>query len=191
MVPSEADRAACPDRMAGFRFTYEVTALLVSRYGRWTCGWDQSVHHGGPVESWCCASDSVGEAQETAERVVTCLLEWRDWLEDVAERFERLAPHPDASAEDQSWHLERAVTRLVTAVVSSTHASSSWYGLCETTLTWFLTSTGMSSEEAQKAVEVAIGGRFKSHVAPAPTLIDTVGEDLAIRLTGRGFYRER
>ncbi|MEU6974249.1 hypothetical protein AB0A71_42360 [Kitasatospora aureofaciens] len=40
-------------------------------------------------------------------------------------------------------------------------------------------------------MEAAIGGRFKSHVAPAPTLVDTVGEDLAIRLTGRGFYRER
>ncbi|WP_407838386.1 hypothetical protein ACE1OC_21770 [Streptomyces sp. DSM 116496] len=71
MVPSEADRGACPDQMAGFRFTDQVTALLVSRYGRWAWDWDHSVHYGGPVESWCCASDSVGEAQETAERVVT------------------------------------------------------------------------------------------------------------------------
>ncbi|ELP70191.1 hypothetical protein STRTUCAR8_10112 [Streptomyces turgidiscabies Car8] len=191
MVPSEADRAADPDRLAGYQFMDNVTVLLVSRYGRWACGWGRSVHYGGPVEAWCCESHSVTGAQETAERVVTCLLEWRDWLEDMAERFEQLAPHPDADAEDRSWHLERAVTRLVTAVVSSTHAESSWYGLCETTLTWFLTSTGLGLEEAQKAVEAAIGGRFKSHVAPAPTLVDTVGEDLAIRLTGRGFYRER
>ncbi|MCX4598351.1 hypothetical protein OG819_55435 [Streptomyces sp. NBC_01549] len=191
MVPSEAGRTADPDRMAGFRFIDEVTVLLVSRYGRWACGWDYSVHNGGPIDAWCCDLHSVGEAQETAERVVTCLLEWRDWLEDLAERFEQLAPHPDADAEDRSWHLERAVTRLVTAVVNSTHAESSWYRLCETTLTWFLTSTGLGPEEAQKAVEAAIGGRFKSHVAPAPTLVDTVGEDLAISLTGRGFYRER
>ncbi len=88
-------------------------------------------------------SHSVTDAHETAERVVACLLEWRDWLEDMAERFEQLAPHPDADAEDRSWHLERAVTRLVTAVVNSTHAESSWCGLCETTLTWFLTSTGV------------------------------------------------
>jgi hypothetical protein len=86
--------------MAGFRFIDEVTVLLVSRYGRWACGWDYSVHNGGPVDAWCCDADSVGEAQETAEHVVTCLLEWRDWLEDVAERFEQLAPHPDADAED-------------------------------------------------------------------------------------------
>ncbi len=166
MVPSEADRAADPDRMAGFRFIDEVTVLLVSRYGRWACGWDHSNHHGGPVETWCCDSHSVAEAAETAERVVTCLLEWRDWLEDMAERFEQLAPLPGADAEDRSWHLERAVTRLVTAVVNSTHAESSWYGICETTLTWFLTCLLYTSR-------------------------DTVGEDLAIRLTGRGFYRER
>ncbi|MFE4256536.1 hypothetical protein ACFRU3_45405 [Streptomyces sp. NPDC056910] len=109
----------------------------------------------------------------------------------MSERFEQLAPHPDADAEDRSWHLERAVARLVTAVVNSTHAESSWYRLCETTVTWFLTSAGLGSEEARKAVEAAIGGRFKSHVTPAPTLVDTVGEELAIRLTGRGFYRER
>lgn len=54
-----------------------------------------------------------------------------------------------------------------------------------------MTSTGLGLEEARKAVEAAIGGRFKSHVAPTPTLVDTVGEDLAIRLTGRGFFRER
>ncbi len=191
MVPSEADWAADPGRMAGFRFMDEVTVLLVSRYGRWVCGWDFSVHFGGPVEAWCCDSHSVGEPTETAECVVTCLLEWRDWLEDIAERFEQLAPLPDMDAEDRSWHLERAVTRLVTAVVNSTHAEGGWHGLCETTLTWFLTSTGLGRDEAQKAVEAAIGGRFKSYVAPAPTLVDTVGEDLAIRLTGRGFYRER
>ncbi|MFG2918891.1 hypothetical protein ACGF0D_39165 [Kitasatospora sp. NPDC048298] len=109
----------------------------------------------------------------------------------MAERFEQLAPLPGADAEDRSWHLERAVTRLVSAVVNSTHAESSWYGICETTLTWFLTSTGLGPKEAQKAVEAAIGGRFKSHIAPAPTLVDTVGENLAIHLTGRGFYRER
>ncbi|GAA5023781.1 hypothetical protein GCM10025734_81300 [Kitasatospora paranensis] len=191
MVPSEADRAADPGEMSGWLFTARVTALLVSRFGRWACGWDHSNHFGGPVETWCCPSHSVGGAEETAARVVTCLLEWRGWLEDIAERFEQLAPHPDADAEDRSWHLERAVTRLVTVVVNSTHADGGWQRLCETTLTWFLTSTGLGPDEARKAVEAAIGGRFRSHVVPATTLVDTVGEDLAIGLTGRGFYRER
>ncbi|MEU6974250.1 hypothetical protein AB0A71_42365 [Kitasatospora aureofaciens] len=108
------------DRMTGFRFIDEVTVLLVARYGRWACGWDHSTHYGGPVEAWCCDAHSVGEAEETAERVVTCLLEWRDWLEDMAERFEQLAPLPGADAEDRSWHLERAVTRPAWSPRSST-----------------------------------------------------------------------
>ena len=178
-------------RREGFRFMCEVTALLASRYGRWACGWNWSIHNGGPVAAWCCDADSVGEARETAVRVVECLLEWRDWLEDLAERFERLAPAPDADAGERSWHLERAVTRLVTTVVDRTQAESAWYGLCDTTLTWFLSSTGMGPEEAEKAVEAAIGGRFKSWAEPSPTVVVAVGEDLAVRLTGRGFYRDR
>lgn len=179
------------DRMENFRFMREVTALLASRYGRWACGWLWSTHNGGPVGAWCCDAHSVGEAEETAARVVASLLEWREWLEEVAERFEQLAPLPGLDAEDRSWHLERAVTRLVTTVVDRTHAESAWYRLCDTTLTWFLSSTGLGPDEAEKAVEAAIGGRFKSWAEPAPTLVDAVGVDLAVRLTGRGFYRER
>ncbi|MET9297606.1 hypothetical protein [Streptomyces sp. NPDC003077] len=179
------------DGVEQFRFTRSVTALLTSRYGRWACGWDWSIHNGGPVAAWCCDGHSVGEAEPTAARVVASLLEWRDWLEDMAERFERLAPLPGADAEERSWHLERAATRLVTTVVDRTHAEAGWHGLCVTTLTWFLSSTGLGPEEAKKAVDAAIGGRFKSWAEPAPILIDEVGEDLAVRLTGRGFYRER
>lgn len=165
--------------------------MLVSRYGRWAYGWNWTIYRGGPVEDQYSVVYSVGEERETAARVVASLLEWRDWIEDVAERFERLTPAPDSDAEERSWHLERAVTRLVTTVVDRTRAESGWHNLCETTLTWFLSSTGMGPEEAKAAVEAAIGGRFKSWAEPAATLVDAVGEDLAIDLTGRGFYRER
>ena len=186
MTPS-----AYAERSENFRFLREVRALLVSRYGHWACGWDWSIHNGGPVAAWCCDAHSVGGAEETAARVVASLLEWRDWLEDLAERFEQLAPHPGADAEVRSWHLERAVTRLVTVVVDRTHAESSWYGLCGATLTWFLSSTGLGPEAAAEAVEAAIGGRFESWAEPVPTLVDAVGEDVAVHLTGRTFYRER
>ncbi|MFJ8747342.1 hypothetical protein ACIRL2_49425, partial [Embleya sp. NPDC127516] len=175
--------AADVDATEKYRFAREVTALLVSRYGRWAGGWDWTIYHGGPVAAWYYHAHSVGETEEVAARVVASLLEWRDWLEDMAERFEDLAPPPDADAGDRSWHLERAVTRLVTTVVDRTQAESGWYGLCETTLTWFLSSTGLGPEEAEEVVEAAIGGRFKSWVEPAPTLVDAVGEDLAIDLT--------
>ncbi|MEV6653608.1 hypothetical protein [Streptomyces sp. NPDC051219] len=109
----------------------------------------------------------------------------------VAERFARLAPPAGADAEDRSWHLERAATRLVTVVVDRTGAECGWYGLCRRVLTWFLTSTGMGPERAKEAVDTAIGGRFKSWTEPSRTLVDTVGEDLAVGLTGEQPYRDR
>ncbi|MEW1893494.1 hypothetical protein [Streptomyces sp. NPDC085659] len=176
------------------RFTIEVTVLLAARFGRWACGWHWAVGEGGGggvVTHWCCTSHSIGGPAATAARVVASLLEWRDWLEELAGRFEQLAPPNGANAEDRSWHLERAATRLVTVVMDRTGAECGWYGLCHTVLTWFLSSTGVGTQDAKDAVDTAIGGRFKSWTAPSRTLIDTVGEDLAVDLTGVQPYRER
>ncbi|MGW6023439.1 hypothetical protein [Streptomyces sp. NPDC055099] len=129
----------------------------------------------------------MGEPAATAAKVVASLLEWRDWLEELAERFAQLAP---PVAEDRSWHLDRAATRLVTVVVDRTGAECGWYGLCHTVLTWFLTSTGMRPEPARAAVERAIGGRFESWTQPSSVLVDAVGEDLAVGLTGDRPYRD-
>ncbi|MEV5989032.1 hypothetical protein AB0L85_29200 [Streptomyces sp. NPDC052051] len=175
------------------RFTTEVTALLATRYGRWTCGWHWAFGEGGGggvVTTWCCTSHSVGEPAATAASVVASLLEWRDWLEELAERFEQLTPPAGADAEERSWHLERAATRLVTVVVDRTGAECGWYGLCRTVLTWFLSSTGMGPEGAKDAVDTAIGGRFESWTTPSRTLIDAVGEELAVDLTGVRPYRD-
>ncbi|MEU1346346.1 hypothetical protein [Streptomyces sp. NPDC005795] len=188
MVPS--DGAAWQEKR---RFITEVTALLAARYGRWACGWDWAVGEGrggGVVTSWCCDAHSVGEPAVTAANVVASLLEWRDWLEELAERFEQLAPPAGADTEARSWHLERAATRLVTVVVDRTGAECGWYGLCRTVLTWFLSSTGTGPEGAKDAVDAAIGGRFKSWTVPSRTLIDAVGEDLAVDLTGVQPYRD-
>ncbi|MGW7405927.1 hypothetical protein ACWGI9_19690 [Streptomyces sp. NPDC054833] len=188
MVPS--DGAGREER---HRFTTEVTALLAARYGRWACGWHWAVGEGGGggvVTSWCCTSHSVGGPAATAANVVASLLEWRDWLEELEERFEQLAPPAGADAEERSWHLERAATRLVTVVVDRTGAECGWYGLCRTVLTWFLSFTGMGPEGAKNAVDTAIGGRFKSWTVPSRTLIDAVGEELAVDLTGVQPYRD-
>ncbi|MFI1358686.1 hypothetical protein ACH4TV_34750 [Streptomyces sp. NPDC020898] len=177
-----------------FRFTDEVTVLLAARYGRWACGWHWAVGEGGSggvVTSWCCASHSMGEPEATAAKVIASMLEWRDWLEELAERFARLAPPAGVDAEERSWHLERAATRLVTVVVDRTGHECGWYGLCHTVLTWFLSSTGMGPDSARAAVEAAIGGRFESWTEPARTLVDTVAEDLAVGLTGERPYRDR
>ncbi|MFE7358664.1 hypothetical protein ACFU8Q_37660 [Streptomyces sp. NPDC057543] len=49
----------------------------------------------------------------------------------------------------------------------------------------------MDRAEAEQAVESAIGGRFESWVAPGRALIESIGEDLAVGLTGHAPYRDR
>ncbi|QNP66846.1 hypothetical protein IAG43_30615 [Streptomyces genisteinicus] len=166
----------------------QVDAIIRERYGAWTWGWTWCHSSGGPVGTWAGGPSSVTTPDETAERVVAALLEWRTWLERTARRFAELAPPADASPEDRSWHLERACVRLVTYAVDS-GADNAWCGQTSRVLNWFLTSTGMDRAEAERAVERAIGGRFRSWVPPRRTLIDSVGEDFAVGLTGRDPYR--
>ncbi|WP_377273354.1 hypothetical protein [Peterkaempfera sp. SMS 1(5)a] len=167
----------------------QIAAIIRGRYGNWAQGWDWCHRHGGPIGSWVTGASSVTTPDETAARVVAALLEWRQWLEGLAQRFAELAPPPDATAEDRSWHLERACVRLVTLALDS-GAEGGWYGQAALVLRWFLTTTGMGQAEAEQAVESAIGGRFKSWVTPEQTLIDSVADDLAVGLTGRAPYRD-
>ncbi|WP_234327259.1 hypothetical protein [Streptomyces sp. NRRL WC-3742] len=166
----------------------QVDAVIRERYGTWAWGWRWRHYDGGPIGSWASGRGSVTTPEETAECVVSALLEWREWLERTARLFADLAPPPDASPEDRSWHLERACVRLVTYTLDS-GAEGGWYGQASIVLGWFLASTGMDRVEAVRAVEVAIGGRFRSWVTPERTLIDSVGEDLAVGLTGHAPYR--
>ncbi|MFE9635106.1 hypothetical protein [Streptomyces sp. NPDC006463] len=168
----------------------QVNAIFRERYGWWTTGWNWTGPSGGVVGAWFLSSQSVTTPEETASRAVAALLEWRAWLEYLAERFAELAPPPDATPEERSWHLERAAVRLVTAVLHLTGAESGWYGQCHLALEWFLTSTGMPLDEARAAVTAAVGGRFKSWTGPGRELIESVGEDLAVTLTGHLPYRD-
>ncbi|MFD8425218.1 hypothetical protein [Streptomyces sp. NPDC059466] len=180
-----------------------VTDFLVDRYGRWACGWNWSVGEGdtdgGVVDAWCCASHSVTTADATAPLVVASLLEWRDWLVDLAERFAALAP-PSASAESPTvpstdpwvnsaespmdpstdpWHWERACTRLVTVVADRTQAESGWYGHCMQVLEWFLAYNGIHERRAKEIVENAVGGRFGSWTAPDVAVVEAVSSRFA------------
>ncbi|MFD4244004.1 hypothetical protein ACFWP3_20730 [Streptomyces sp. NPDC058525] len=171
----------------------QVEAIIQERYGNWAWGWNWCYRFGGPIGSWISGPSSVTTPDATADRVVAALLEWREWLERTAQRFADLAPPPDASPEDRSWHLERACVRLVTHALDS-GAEGGWHGQASMVLHWFLTTTGMDQAEARRAVESAIGGRFESWVTPEPTLIVSVGEDLAAGLTGHApswYHRER
>ncbi|WP_405490609.1 hypothetical protein [Streptomyces sp. NBC_00096] len=177
------------------RFADGAGEYLSSRYGPWAYGWNWSMGEGdwdgGVVWSWCCGSHSLRESQEVPGKVVAALLEWRGWLEDLAERFGYLAPPEGATPEERSWHLERATVRLVTMVADRTQTESGWYTHCAQVLGWFLSSTGLGPDQAAALVQQAIGGRFESWTSPRRTVIEAVGEDLAVRLTGEPPYRDR
>lgn len=156
-----------------------VSIGFIKRYGLWAVGWRWSVGEGdldgGPVGHWCCFSHSVTTPEATAATVCASLIEWRDWLEDVAERFDRFLP---LAVDDlDSW--ERAVARLVTAVGDRTQYDSGWYGCCTTVLGWFLEAAGIAASQREKLLEHAIGGRFASWVEPDRKTIASVAERLA------------
>lgn len=158
---------------------------LVARYGHWTMGWNHSRHHGGPVSAWCCDSHSVTGRDDTLDAVAASLCEWRGWLEELRERFERLLPLDDDGDDEgllRSW--EVAVAHLVTVVVGRTGAGGSWYSTCSMVLTWFLSAAGVPPQRSDELVETAIGGRFGSWVMPAGGLVTDVAERLAAGVTG-------
>ncbi|MGC4790601.1 hypothetical protein ACLQ22_22575 [Micromonospora sp. DT178] len=161
-----------------------VTVGLVDRYGRWAVGWRWSVGEGdldgGPVSSWCCFPHSVTTPEATTATVAAALVEWHDWLDDLAERFARFLP---LSAGDlDGW--ERAVAHLVTAVGDGTQYESGWYSCCRTALGWFLEAAGIEATRREELLDHAIGGRFDSWVEPPRAVVESVAEDLALRVTG-------
>ncbi|MEV4628246.1 hypothetical protein AB0J90_18425 [Micromonospora sp. NPDC049523] len=161
-----------------------VSIGFTERYGVWTVGWRWSVGEGdldgGPVGNWCCFPHSVATPDQTAATVAAALIEWRDWLQDIAERFDRFLP---LAADDlDGW--ERAVAHLVTAVGDRTRYESAWYGCCTTVLGWFLEAAGIAASEHGKLLEHAIGGRFASWAEPDRKLVASVAERLAGQVAG-------
>ena len=158
-----------------------MSYALMERYGRWVVGWrwahDEGDFDGGPVGSWCCPRDSVTAPEETLDRVVAALCEWRAWLESLAGRFD-VYPLELGDIEEQRILWERAARDLILQVVDRTGCGSGWYGHCRQVLTWFLGRWGVAQDIAQDLVDEAIGGRFHSWTSPDITLVDDVAERL-------------
>jgi hypothetical protein len=163
----------------GWEWLEAMTQAMIERWGRWVTGWRWSPGEGdldgGPVHGWCCTHDSVNGAGETLPRVSGALAEWRSWLEDLAERFNR---YPLTGADDRVlW--ERGMVHLVHHVLDRTMADSGWYQHCEQVLSWYLARWGVPAGEARHLVTEAIGGRFQSWIEPAGTDVEEVAERLA------------
>ncbi|MFI2200309.1 Fic family protein [Streptomyces sp. NPDC020192] len=159
-----------------------MSYALAERYGRWVVGWrwahDEGDFDGGPVGSWCCPQHSITTPEETLERVVAALCEWRAWLESLAGWFAAY-PLELAGIEDQRILWECAAHNLILQVVDRTGCGSGWYGHCRQVLDWFLSRWGVAPAAAQDAIDQAIGGRFHSWTGPDTVLVHDIAERLA------------
>jgi len=165
-------------------WTGEMTVGLAKHYGEWALGWRWSAGEGdidgGPVQSWCCPHHSFDTPEWTLEVMREALLEWRGWLEELAERFEGFLPIPP---DDRQAAWERAVAQLVTVVAIRTRGGSAWYQHCEKVLSWFLERAGIPSVQHRTLIDDAIGGRFESGLEPEPAITEAIAKDLATTLT--------
>ncbi|MFG2819798.1 hypothetical protein ACGFX4_10265 [Kitasatospora sp. NPDC048365] len=187
-VGGAADRAVIAWSYAeGREWTEAMTRALVERYGPWSLGWrwarDEGDIGGGPVGAWCCPRDSITTPDDTLARVAAALCEWRSWVVELAERFER-HPLDSGSAGQRSLAWERATVQLVNLVVDRTGAGDAWYGHCRQVLGWFLTRWGVAPDAADLMVAEAIDGRFHSWAEPSRELVAEVAEQLAARADG-------
>ncbi|MFI0939295.1 Fic family protein [Streptomyces sp. NPDC021020] len=160
-----------------------LTYGLAQHYGRWVVGWcwgiGEAEFDGGPVSAWCHAAHSMREdPDETLAVVAEALREWRDWLENLAWRFEAY-PLRLADIEDQRILWERTARALILQVGDRTEGASGWYGHCRQVLRWYLTRWEIPDARAAELVEQAVGGRFRSWCSPDPATADEV----AVRLT--------
>ncbi|MFI5530740.1 Fic family protein [Kitasatospora sp. NPDC051853] len=190
-VPWAPDAPRGPEHQALVRehgrFWGDAMAYALARhYGDWALGWRWALAEGdidgGPIGSWCCPPHSIGTPEETLTRVAEALCEWRDWLEDLADRFEA-SPLELAEVADQRILWENVSRRLIAHVADRTEAGSAWYGHCRQVLGWFLARWGVAPDTAQRLVDEAVGGRFRSWTAPEPPVLYEVAERLAESLT--------
>ena len=178
-------------RDRGERWRDAVSHALVDRYGRWACGWCWGIgegdHDGGPVGGWCCVPHSITSAEQTLTLVADSLIEWREWLEDLAARFDRLLPtlDPQQGPAQLAVAWEIAVAQLVVTVVDRTEAESGWYYHCSQVLMWLLTAADVAEQDRARMIVDAIGGRFHSWSEPAPPDVSDVAQRLAHLVTGQ------
>ncbi|MEV0136748.1 Fic family protein [Dactylosporangium sp. NPDC050688] len=164
-----------------------MDAALVEHYEGWAAGWNAQMGgrtaDGVLVLRWNGARDSITTPEETLEAVAGALLDWRAFLEDLAELFARHLPLPaESSAAFVAW--EATVAALVAAVAARSGADEHWYPVCSLALKWFLDVAEVPGDGHDALVEAAVGGRFWSSVSPQGAEVADAAESLAAALTG-------
>jgi hypothetical protein len=92
-----------------------VTVALAEHYGDWARGWTAQIAgrtaDGGLVLRWSGAQDSITTPEETLGAVAGALLDWRMFLEDLAEMFTWHLPLPaEPRAAFTAWEADSPIT---------------------------------------------------------------------------------
>ncbi|GAA4605976.1 hypothetical protein BJY16_005604 [Actinoplanes octamycinicus] len=164
-----------------------MTVALAEHYGVWACGWLAEMAgltaDGAMVVRWSGARESITTPEETLDAVAGALVDWRIFLDDLAELFPRHLPLPaDPRAASRAW--EATVASLVATVAARSGADEHWYPVCALVLKWFLAVAEVPGENHDALVDAAIGGRFWSFVSPLGAEVADAAESLAAMLTG-------
>jgi hypothetical protein len=143
-----------------------VARRLAEHYGWWAYGWVNSMDE-APYSGLIIRDlPPRGDLEQQALRYTNALLQWRDWLEELAAVFAQFAPGPDADSEGIRRMRERSVASIVTLVVERTGAGEMWRAPCWQAFEWYLQSTGMSPQEAEELADGAVEAEFESWTAP-------------------------
>lgn len=184
LIEAEAPPAGDADWREREHWLQQISTALADRYGVWAVGWRWALGEGdldgGPITAWCCLAHSVTTPESAVTPIAAAVVEWHDWLADLAGRFNRFLPMPPGDLD--GW--ERATAHLVTEVGDRTQYQSGWYDCVTTVLGWFLEAAGVEPARRKDLLEHALGGRFQSWVEPPREVVDAVAGDFALRVSG-------
>jgi hypothetical protein len=180
LVPSPPPRGS----EEALTWVHAVGAALSERYGPWAYRWDWTP---GEWDRLGWITNRIPPPDEAPAFVADVLLVWRRWLENLAERFDRLLPLPDPapgarSGDVEAWEI--AVAQVVRTVVATVADDGGWQGWCRRVLQWLLTAAGIPVDRAEVLADGAIDKRFEDWHPPTTAVVDEVAERLTRNLFG-------
>lgn len=159
-----------------FGWEFDVSRALERKYGKWAVGWCWGVGEasigGGPVAGWCCPEHSYTTHDETARRCAASLIEWRTWLEELAELFKNLKP---ASAEA----VGPAATSVIMHVAARTKAQDIWHVHAIQVVGWFLEACGVDTKASVQIATSVLDDKLEKWTEPDDELLEEIDREFA------------